>query len=404
MLAMMLSLTLAAEPGRELIHPPLQPLIAKLGSERFAEREAASRALLDVGEPALSALLQASLDAQDLETRRRAEQLFSRIERECSEPALTLRGHDDAVNCLTFSADGRFLASASDDRTARVWHLQTGRECYRFEAGSGVNATAFSPDRRYLLVASKDARVRLWEMHSGRVKWTRGTNISPDLNHIPVFFDSGDRLLLGGADGRAINAGDGLHRHQFTHQSFSFLARLHPDVVKGIRLVASSPRGDLLLTSASFDDIRLWDSKSFAQLHRLAGHPNCTRCAAFSPDGQSVLTVGEQGDARRWRLKHQTRDGELVSTTDLKGNVFAAVFHRSLGPYVLSGDAKGTVMVWHFEEDCLQREFSGHSKTISCLAASPDGRFAAAAAGDVIQVWNMPRCLPATGKSTRNNP
>ena len=65
---------------------------------------------------------------------------------------------------MAFSPDGRLLATASSDRTARLWDPATG-ECLRTLTGhdGSVNGVAFSPDGRLLATASDDKTARLWD-------------------------------------------------------------------------------------------------------------------------------------------------------------------------------------------------------------------------------------------------
>jgi WD40 repeat protein len=76
---------------------------------------------------------------------------------------LVLRGHLRAVTSAEFSPDGRWLVTASDDWTARVWEAATGKEwlTLRGHRGPVVSAT-FSPDGRTVLTASADGTARLW--------------------------------------------------------------------------------------------------------------------------------------------------------------------------------------------------------------------------------------------------
>lgn len=73
--------------------------------------------------------------------------------------------HEKFINKVSFSPDGKYLATASNDKTARVWNTASGREIARIPHEAGVNDVAFGPDGKYLATASDDktARVQRWQ-------------------------------------------------------------------------------------------------------------------------------------------------------------------------------------------------------------------------------------------------
>ena len=72
-------------------------------------------------------------------------------------------GHTDFVNGAAFSPDGQTIATASSDKTARLWDTKTGKEIRRFLGHNDiVYSVTFSPDGRTLATASADRTARLW--------------------------------------------------------------------------------------------------------------------------------------------------------------------------------------------------------------------------------------------------
>jgi WD40 repeat protein len=81
------------------------------------------------------------------------------------------------VNCrvrsVAWTLDGTKIASASDDKTIKVWNAQMG-QCVSTLSGhsDSVNAVSWRPDGTVLASGSVDKTIKLWDTQSGQVKWT----------------------------------------------------------------------------------------------------------------------------------------------------------------------------------------------------------------------------------------
>ncbi|HNU39287.1 MAG TPA: WD40 repeat domain-containing protein [Methanothrix sp.] len=154
--------------------------------------------------------------------------------------------HNSSVNAVAFSPDGRKVATASYDNTARLWDVETGKQIQRLEHDGSVYGVAFSPDGKKLATASSDSSARLWDVRTGKQ-----------------------------------------------------LQRLEHD--RSVNAVAFSPDGQKLATASSDSSARLWDVRTGKQLQRLE-HDRSVNAVAFSPDGQKLATASDDKTACIWTL------------------------------------------------------------------------------------------------------
>ncbi|HEY9300569.1 MAG TPA: serine/threonine protein kinase, partial [Phormidium sp.] len=76
-----------------------------------------------------------------------------------------LQGHSAAINSVALSADGQILASASDDKTVKLWNLKTGQPLYTFFGHSKeVYSVAISPDSQMLVAGDFNKKITSWNL------------------------------------------------------------------------------------------------------------------------------------------------------------------------------------------------------------------------------------------------
>lgn len=118
----------------------------------------------------------------------------------------TLKDHTDAVFQIAFSPDGAQLASASADRTIRIWELgeREGRQVYSLIAHEdAINQLAFSPDGRLLVTTGAERRIKFWRLSNpaAGLREAHPSELLPDWIYALSFTPDGKRLAARRHDG-----------------------------------------------------------------------------------------------------------------------------------------------------------------------------------------------------------
>ena len=325
------------------------------------------------------------------------------------------RGHSDSVTAIALSPDGKFVLTGSDDDTASLWDLATGKAMMQFMGHTGqVKSVAFSPDGKYVLTAGDDETARLWDAATGKevLQLVHSNNVKS-----AVFSPDGTYVLTGGSDSMAYlwDAATGKEVRQFAgHEDnvnsagFSYdgkyvltgsddkTARLW-DAATGqevrqfnghtreVLSVAFSPDGKYVLTGS--DTIaRMFDAITGDEVLQFMGHADRVRAVAFSPDGKYVLTGSSDTTARLW----DTSTGKEVRKFTGHTDSIRSVAFSSDGRYVLTGSLDQTARLWEASPNQGKRQFNGHTNAIYSLAFSPDGKYLLTGSGDnTARLWDL---------------
>ena len=296
-------------------------------------------------------------------------------------PVKTLIGHSDDVNSLVFLSDGKSLASASDDRTIKIWNTENGR-CDRTLTGhdAGVASIAISPDGRMLASGSDDKTIKLWNAGTGALVRTL-TGHTGEIEFVAFSRVAG--ALASASDDTTIGLWD-IENGQMIR------------VLKGhkerVETVAFSPDGQILASGSDDKTIKLWNAETGQLLETLSGHTQKIAWVAFSPDGRFLASASDDKTVRLWNVA--TRD--VVRTLTAHRGAVETVAFSPDGRILASAGDDQTVRIWDWSSGRLLRTLQGHSNSVMAVAFSPDGRALASGGKDkTIMLWDVTTVMTA---------
>ena len=312
-----------------------------------------------------------------------------------------LAGHTRRVNSVSFSSDGTMLASGSDDTTVRLWDIATRTNIATFEGHkNSVRSVSFSFDGATLASGSWDKTVRLWDVATQ----THITTLE-DTRAVQSVAFSPDKTTL------AVGAGNEIKLWDVETRTNTAILR-HRSVVFS---VAFSPDGTTLI-STSFGEVKLWDVATKINIATLA-HTHWVYSVAFSPNGATLAAGAGDGKINLWDVETQnyatlrhTRGIESVAfspdgTTlavgvnlwDVSTGRTVTPLERPVGPVMFSPDgrtlASGTgwkVRLWDVETGENTAILEGHTNIVNSVAFLPDGTTLASGSSDqTVKLWDL---------------
>jgi WD40 repeat protein len=221
----------------------------------------------------------------------------ARSQEQAAQPLLTYRGHVRFVRSLSWSPDGRYIASGGDygDNTVQVWDGENGSPLFTHTAQYRVFAAPWSPITSLIASSSFDGLVQIWSAFNGERVQVYGGHQGPV--YTVAWSPDGTRLASAGEDTRAV----------------------------------------------------VWSAESGEEILVYAGHAQAIKTAAWSPDGQYIATGGDDRTVQVW----SAMDGQVCAVYHHASWVRTLSWSPD-GTFLASASGK-TIHVWSRERGASRR-------------------------------------------------
>lgn len=242
----------------------------------------------------------------------------------------SLKGHDQSIESMAVSKDGKTLVTGSDDQTVLVWDVAAGKVTQTLKGHTGgIIAVAISPDGKKAASASADKTVKIWDVASGKdtatikvevekkeepkkeepkkvdPKKEEPKKVDPKKKEEPkkaaaeqarivsvAFSADGTKLAAGNLEGsvKIYDAADGKE-----------IASI--DTNDGTWALAFSPDGSKLATGGWDQTIHVWDIAAKKEAQTIKAHMGAVTALDFSPDGALIASGGTDNLVKLWTVK-----------------------------------------------------------------------------------------------------
>ena len=298
-----------------------------------------------------------------------------------------LENHGQRVNAVSYGPKGELIATASSDRTIKIWDRE-GKLLFTLTGHQDrVTDLTFAPNGKFLASASADNTIRLWSIANDRVQPLHQIKGHQDWVTSVAFSPESDIIASASRDGKIeIWQLDGTKIHTLSaHQGWVNDVTFSPYITN--RSANNQTESYYLLASSGEDGtIKLWsvNQNSSKQIQNIQGDEERVRQLTFSPDGSKIVAACENGIVRLWRVA----DGSLLNYYPTKAEINDLSYSPD-GQLLATAGANGRVNIWN-TDGIWQQTLHGHGGEILSLSFHPDGHTLASASADkTVRIWQV---------------
>ena len=294
------------------------------------------------------------------------------LDKKTGEEIKAFQGHKSNVTCVLFSADGKRILSGSEDKTIKLWEINSQKSIKTFAGHQrDVNSVVFSTDEKIILSGSSDFTIRLWDICTGHVINTLKGHTNSVTSAI---FSSDETFILSGSMDSSV---------KLWNRSTGKLVKSYVGHTQTVMKVAFTPDGSQIISSSRDGTIKFWIKYTGNLIKNLEGHNNNVTSVILSPDGKFILSASDDGTIKLWDYN----TGNLLKSFDEHTSTVSSIVISCDSKLILSGSEDKTLKLWALKTGIVIRTFKNLEVEVSCVAISPDQRIIACGSIDRSIKW-----------------
>ncbi|EIM21818.1 WD40 repeat-like protein [Wallemia mellicola CBS 633.66] len=216
-------------------------------------------------------------------------------------PIQSFNGHTSNITAVVFQAEGKWIATGSEDGTVKIWDTRTSHVQRAFEHPSPVNDVVIHPNQGEIVSCDQAGSVKVWDLGEN----TCSHELVPE-EDVPI------RSVTIASDGSSLVAGNNKGNcfvwkiradQEYDASEFTPITKL-PAHSRYITKCILSPDTKHLATCSADTTIKIWSTHNYDfRLEKvLTGHQRWVWDAAFSADSAYLVSASSDHSARLWEL------------------------------------------------------------------------------------------------------